>query len=192
MASFCARARRTLQASDVSAARNAVSKLCTSKSSGRQGRASDLLGFVASTKQSSAPRFSLQKLFNSSRLPLALGCADSLMPLHSATASALFTSMLSLHSQRWGCLSEGKFLLFIIVKVTIMETAFCVSVVSNSHGTAGAGFCTLEEMKNIEKFIPDFIDMGHGMLVDLLPLYSMVFNLVAISDMLDFAFPLLL
>lgn len=46
-----------------------------------------------------------------------------------------------------------------------METAFCVSVVSNSHGTADAGFCTLEEMKNMEKFIPDFIDMGHGMLV---------------------------
>ena len=43
------------------------------------------------------------------RLPVALGCTESLMPLHSATASALFTSMLSVHSQSWGCLSEGKF-----------------------------------------------------------------------------------
>ncbi|RYR09874.1 hypothetical protein HN51_069296 [Arachis hypogaea] len=31
----------------------------------------------------------------------------SLTPLHSATASALFTSLLSLHNTNWGCLSEG-------------------------------------------------------------------------------------
>lgn len=37
-----------------------------------------------------------------------------------------------------------------IAKVTIMETAFCVSVVSDSHGTAGAGFCTLELGRNEE------------------------------------------
>ncbi|RYR59414.1 hypothetical protein Ahy_A05g025302 isoform A [Arachis hypogaea] len=31
----------------------------------------------------------------------------SLTPLHSATASALFTSLLSLHNTNWGCLSEA-------------------------------------------------------------------------------------
>ncbi|XP_057448472.1 protein NUCLEAR FUSION DEFECTIVE 6, mitochondrial [Lotus japonicus] len=35
------------------------------------------------------------------------GAQVSLTPLHSATASALFTSLLSLHNTNWGCLSEG-------------------------------------------------------------------------------------
>lgn len=42
------------------------------------------------------------------RLPVELtGVQLSLMPLHSVTASALFTSLLSLHNHNWGCLSEG-------------------------------------------------------------------------------------
>nr|XP_019703364.1 uncharacterized protein LOC109505330 [Elaeis guineensis] len=40
------------------------------------------------------------------RLPVELGCAQSLMPLHSVTASALFTSMLSLKPGNWAWLSE--------------------------------------------------------------------------------------
>lgn len=40
---------------------------------------------------------------------MELGGAVTLMPLHSATASALFTSLLSLHNQSWGCLSEGNY-----------------------------------------------------------------------------------
>ncbi|KAL2903250.1 Protein NUCLEAR FUSION DEFECTIVE 6 chloroplastic/mitochondrial [Bienertia sinuspersici] len=100
MASVCGRARQALQSS--STTRNAVSKLCSSKSTSFAGT-SKLPGFASSPN----PRFSLQKLFTSSRIPVELGCVDSLMPLHSATASALFTSMLSLHSQSWGCLSEG-------------------------------------------------------------------------------------
>lgn len=40
---------------------------------------------------------------------MEMGGAVTLMPLHSATASALFTSLLSLHNQSWGCLSEGDF-----------------------------------------------------------------------------------
>ncbi|XP_014522528.1 uncharacterized protein LOC106779022 [Vigna radiata var. radiata] len=43
-----------------------------------------------------------------SRLPVHLAGAQlSLTPLHSATASVLFTSLLSLHNTNWGCLSEG-------------------------------------------------------------------------------------
>jgi hypothetical protein len=42
------------------------------------------------------------------RVPVQLaGSQVSLTPLHSATASALFTSLLSLHNNTWGCLSEG-------------------------------------------------------------------------------------
>ncbi|XP_077242544.1 protein NUCLEAR FUSION DEFECTIVE 6, mitochondrial isoform X2 [Tasmannia lanceolata] len=52
-------------------------------------------------------RFSRHKLPSISRLPVELGCAQSLMPLHSVTASALLTSMLSLKVGNWGWLSEG-------------------------------------------------------------------------------------
>lgn len=42
------------------------------------------------------------------RLPEQLGGAQmSLMPLYSVTASALFTSLLSVQNNKWGCLSEG-------------------------------------------------------------------------------------
>lgn len=42
------------------------------------------------------------------RIPEQLaGARMSLMPLHSITASALFTSLLSAHNIKWGCLSEG-------------------------------------------------------------------------------------
>ncbi|KAL7244308.1 hypothetical protein ACSBR1_016530 [Camellia fascicularis] len=45
--------------------------------------------------------------FFSTRLPVELGCGESLMPLHSATASSLLNSMLSSNVGQWGCLSEG-------------------------------------------------------------------------------------
>lgn len=42
------------------------------------------------------------------RLPVELtGVQQSLMPLHSVTASALFASLLSVQNNNWGCLSEG-------------------------------------------------------------------------------------
>jgi hypothetical protein len=44
------------------------------------------------------------------RVPVAAlgGVQGSLMPMHSATASALLTSMLGLKPGSWGWLSEGK------------------------------------------------------------------------------------
>ncbi|KAL8233958.1 hypothetical protein R6Q59_020058 [Mikania micrantha] len=42
-----------------------------------------------------------------SRLPVELGSMQSLMPLHSVTASALLQSMLSSEIGQWGSLSEG-------------------------------------------------------------------------------------
>ncbi|XP_011098486.1 protein NUCLEAR FUSION DEFECTIVE 6, chloroplastic/mitochondrial [Sesamum indicum] len=52
----------------------------------------------------SSPR---HRSFLSSRLPVELGCGESLMPLHSVTASALLNSMLSSKVGQWGFLSEG-------------------------------------------------------------------------------------
>ncbi|KAI7733611.1 hypothetical protein M8C21_016001 [Ambrosia artemisiifolia] len=42
-----------------------------------------------------------------SRLPVELGGMQSLMPLHSVTASALLKSKLSSEVGQWGTLSEG-------------------------------------------------------------------------------------
>ncbi|KAI3962063.1 hypothetical protein MKW92_034086 [Papaver armeniacum] len=58
----------------------------------------------------SAFRFPKQKSLNSPifRSPVEMSCCvESLMPYHTATASALFTSMLSV-SHRYGWLSEGQ------------------------------------------------------------------------------------
>ncbi|XP_059670165.1 protein NUCLEAR FUSION DEFECTIVE 6, mitochondrial-like [Cornus florida] len=66
------------------------------------------LSGLAPTKPTPSSRLSGQNhSFFFSRLPVELGCAESLMPLHSATASALLTSMLSSKVGQWGTLSEG-------------------------------------------------------------------------------------
>ncbi|KAJ4909588.1 Uncharacterized protein Rs2_04209 [Raphanus sativus] len=62
-------------------------------------------GFAFSNGSSSS-RSSLRRL-TSSRVPVELSAGMSLIPLHSVTASALLTSLLSLSNQSWGCLSEG-------------------------------------------------------------------------------------
>ncbi|KHN12103.1 Putative polygalacturonase non-catalytic subunit JP650 [Glycine soja] len=66
-------------------------------------------------KLCSVQRQELHQLWNgSTRLPVLLvGAQVSLTPLHSATASAMFTSLLSLHNTNWGCLSEGTPLFFL-------------------------------------------------------------------------------
>ncbi|KAL1537143.1 protein NUCLEAR FUSION DEFECTIVE 6, mitochondrial-like [Salvia divinorum] len=66
-----------------------------------------LSGFAATLPRPS-PRPRPRPFFSTtSRLPVELGCGESLMPLHSATASALLNSMLSSKVGRWGYLSEG-------------------------------------------------------------------------------------
>jgi hypothetical protein len=56
------------------------------------------------------------------------GAQVSLTPLHSATASALFTSLLCLHNNTWGCLSEGILVFFggfgIFIVVPLIYGAF--------------------------------------------------------------------
>ncbi|XP_042489362.1 protein NUCLEAR FUSION DEFECTIVE 6, mitochondrial-like isoform X1 [Macadamia integrifolia] len=95
-------ARRTLLSSPASASK--ILSECRSSSSFVLG-ASKVGGF-ASTKPTSA-RVSQHKLSLFSGFPMELGCAQSLMPLHSVTASALLTSMLFLKGGNWGWLSEG-------------------------------------------------------------------------------------
>lgn len=52
---------------------------------------------------------------------------QSLMPLHSVTASALLTSLLSVYNDNWGCLSEGmlQFSNFPLGLVSIIYTSTC-------------------------------------------------------------------
>ncbi|KAI3923488.1 hypothetical protein MKX01_029280 [Papaver californicum] len=74
------------------------------KSSSFASGASKFGIFTSTAKSTSTSRF--LKSTVSSRLPV-LGCAQSLMPLHSVTASALLTSKLSLKAGNWAWLSEG-------------------------------------------------------------------------------------
>ncbi|KAL7135789.1 hypothetical protein ABFS83_11G122200 [Erythranthe nasuta] len=95
MASNCA---RNLLRRSTSSAKTLLSRV-QSQPSAASGP-SKLNGFAAT-----APR---RRPFFSSRLPVELGCGgESLMPLHSATASALLNSMLSSKVGQWGSLSEG-------------------------------------------------------------------------------------
>ncbi|XP_074309873.1 uncharacterized protein LOC141644281 isoform X3 [Silene latifolia] len=108
MANVCCKARVALQSCST---KNAVaSKLFGLKSPSIGSKSSKLPGFTTSSNPNSTPNISPQRLFSSSRLPVELAGAQSLMPLHSATASALFTSLLSVHAQSWGSLSEGTIL----------------------------------------------------------------------------------
>ncbi|XP_043716844.1 protein NUCLEAR FUSION DEFECTIVE 6, mitochondrial-like isoform X1 [Telopea speciosissima] len=94
-------ARRTLVSSSASATR--ILSGCRPSSSCVSG-AGKVGGFTPARPTS---RVSRHKLSFFSRMPMELGCAQSLMPLHSVTASALLTSMLSLKGGNWGWLSEG-------------------------------------------------------------------------------------
>ncbi|KAL2347311.1 hypothetical protein Fmac_001311 [Flemingia macrophylla] len=86
-------ARKTLQIASFLSRRSSPVTVSSS-------HATKLNGFASSSPQKRALSFS--------RLPVQLvGAHVSLTPLHSATASALFTSLLSLHNANWGCLSEG-------------------------------------------------------------------------------------
>ncbi|XP_052196615.1 protein NUCLEAR FUSION DEFECTIVE 6, mitochondrial isoform X2 [Diospyros lotus] len=66
------------------------------------------LGGLAPSNPAAPSRFSRRhNLFFSTRLPVELSGGESLIPLHSATASALLRSMLSAKVSQWGCVSEG-------------------------------------------------------------------------------------
>ncbi|GLT50341.1 hypothetical protein SLA2020_238320 [Shorea laevis] len=95
--------RRTLQFSGATA--KTVFRSASSCPSLLTSPAFKLAG-ITPPKPTSASRFVPRKL-TSSRLPVELGGMLSLVPLDSATVSASFISLLSLHDQSWGCLSES-------------------------------------------------------------------------------------
>ncbi|KAF8390398.1 hypothetical protein HHK36_024924 [Tetracentron sinense] len=116
MAASCA--RRTLVSSSASATTILSRYSRPSSSSSSIASGETMFGRFAFAKPTSSSRFSRQKLPFFSRLPVELGCVQSLMPLHSVTASSLLTSMLSMKAGNWGWLSEDpsgmEFLNFII------------------------------------------------------------------------------
>ncbi|KAG5380266.1 hypothetical protein IGI04_028108 [Brassica rapa subsp. trilocularis] len=91
--------RRALQSA------SSTGRILFSRSSAKASSAPKL-GKSANGSSSTSSRSSLRKLA-SSRIPVELSAGMSLIPLHSVTASALLTSLLSLSNQTWGCLSEG-------------------------------------------------------------------------------------
>ncbi|XP_030553186.2 uncharacterized protein LOC115757196 [Rhodamnia argentea] len=79
----------------------------SSSSSSFSSATSKLRGLASATPVSSSSRFCTAGRVTLSRLPVELGGALSMMPLHNVTASALSTSLLCLSRHSWGCLSEG-------------------------------------------------------------------------------------
>ncbi|XP_010427806.1 PREDICTED: protein NUCLEAR FUSION DEFECTIVE 6, chloroplastic/mitochondrial isoform X1 [Camelina sativa] len=99
--------RRALQVSS-SSAKILFGRSSAASSSSKIGKSAGIaFGNGSSSSSSSSSRPSLRRLTFSSRVPVELSAGVSLVPLHSVTASALLTSLLSLSNQNWSCLSEG-------------------------------------------------------------------------------------
>ncbi|XP_010249675.2 PREDICTED: uncharacterized protein LOC104592161 [Nelumbo nucifera] len=64
---------------------------------------------ISSFKSSSQSQVSAsaKRIYGTSRLPLELSSLVSMMPLHSAIASARLRSSLSIESQSWGLIPQG-------------------------------------------------------------------------------------
>ncbi|CAA3001280.1 Hypothetical predicted protein [Olea europaea subsp. europaea] len=102
MASSCA--RKFVQRS-VSSAKTFLNRIQSSPSVATgPSKLSGLAPATPSPASRVSPRHG--SLF-SSRQPVELSSGESLMPLHSVTASVLLKSMLSSKVGQWGCLSEG-------------------------------------------------------------------------------------
>ncbi|TYJ29951.1 hypothetical protein E1A91_A06G101700v1 [Gossypium mustelinum] len=56
---------------------------------------------------SSSSSSSLKRISGIPRLPVELSCLISMMPLHSAVASARLRSFLAIESQSWGLIPQG-------------------------------------------------------------------------------------
>ncbi|KAL4282802.1 hypothetical protein GQ457_16G001110 [Hibiscus cannabinus] len=57
--------------------------------------------------QFSSSSSSVNRISGISRLPVELSCLMSMMPLHSAVASARLRSFLAMESQSWGLIPQG-------------------------------------------------------------------------------------
>ncbi|TYI22554.1 hypothetical protein ES332_A06G111600v1 [Gossypium tomentosum] len=61
----------------------------------------------SSASSSSSSSSSLKRISGIPRLPVELSCLISMMPLHSAVASARLRSFLAIESQSWGLIPQG-------------------------------------------------------------------------------------
>ncbi|KAK1383760.1 protein NUCLEAR FUSION DEFECTIVE 6, chloroplastic/mitochondrial-like [Heracleum sosnowskyi] len=94
-------ARKAVQKSTITSLKSLLNR--TQKCSSPSLQSSHLGGFA-----SPSPSFRRLNPLFTSRIPVELSSGiESLMPFHSATASALLTSMLSSKVGQWGTLSEG-------------------------------------------------------------------------------------
>ncbi|PKA49293.1 hypothetical protein AXF42_Ash014195 [Apostasia shenzhenica] len=94
MSAVIGAARRTiLRCTTSSKVFYAPARVCSSTTPSLQGRAAP-------------PRLSRRLPSSIARHPAELSCVQSLMPLHSVTASSLLTSMLAVKAGSWGWLSE--------------------------------------------------------------------------------------
>ncbi|KAB2024775.1 hypothetical protein ERO13_D06G094200v2 [Gossypium hirsutum] len=73
-----------------------------------------VLPTISPLKSSSQSQFSsasssssVKRISGISRLPVELSCLISMMPLHSAVASARLRSFLAIESQSWGLIPQG-------------------------------------------------------------------------------------
>ncbi|KHG04790.1 hypothetical protein F383_28980 [Gossypium arboreum] len=60
-----------------------------------------------SSASSSSSSSSVKRISGIPRLPVELSCLISMMPLHSAVASARLRSFLAIESQSWGLIPQG-------------------------------------------------------------------------------------
>ncbi|KAK9098231.1 hypothetical protein Syun_025276 [Stephania yunnanensis] len=97
---------KTLEKPKMSASRVAISRLSIRSSSLRRNAttsSSPISSLNKSSSSDSAKRFS-----TISRLPMVLrSLGSSMMPLHSAIASARLRSILAMESQSWGLIPQG-------------------------------------------------------------------------------------
>ncbi|KAK8509279.1 hypothetical protein V6N13_062330 [Hibiscus sabdariffa] len=62
---------------------------------------------LKSSTPSQVSSSSVNRISGISRLPVELSCLMSMMPLHSAVASARLRSFLAMESQSWGLIPQG-------------------------------------------------------------------------------------
>ncbi|KAK6919070.1 hypothetical protein RJ641_017492 [Dillenia turbinata] len=60
---------------------------------------------------------SAKRISRISRTPVELSCLESMMPLHSATASARLTSFLTTESHTWGVVPQGSAFTLIVISL---------------------------------------------------------------------------
>ncbi|URD94843.1 hypothetical protein MUK42_28932, partial [Musa troglodytarum] len=92
--------------------------------------------------------------FGISRSPVELGCAQSLMPFHSVTATALLTSMLSTKPGGWTWLSEGNpFLLALLFCCSCLAVQVLQRLYDIRENSKQTPRCGLAGVLSLKKYV---------------------------------------